>query len=620
MDEPDTGSGAPSDRVDGLQRALLVSPSTDLVARLTQVLHEQFSADVLAEQTSGRADDRLEGVDLVVLDVADPASAAAELRRRSPAVAILVVGREASAPVGADAVLDRATLAGDAVAVPTVVAAITTALVRRAAAYAVERWRGVAVQLLDEMRAAAALVDPAGEIVAANAAWRELATDSAEGSYFLVCRPATGTDGPYAAQAQEGVRRVLRGELERFTLDHPCRSAGDERWYRLQVTALPQVGGALLQHVDVSSDGAAGAGISLRDPLTGLANRQLLHDRLTQALAGGAQADHLVVVAGFDIDQFTRVNETWGQAAGDELLRGVAVRLEQLTSAGDTIARAAVDEFDIVHPGVPSTEGALEWARELATAFDEPFPLTSATVAVTASGGVYVAGPQDTADDVLRNLDAAVRAAKREGHGRLRLWSDDLVGDDEGRLRTEQELREGIDAGQFQLHYQPVVDLRQRRVVGVEALLRWYHPEAIRLPDTFIPIAEDSGLIVPLGGWVVEEACRQAALWAGEGLALDIAVNLSARQVAHPDTIATIERALATSRLDPYRLLIEVTETAVVEDAEAAKVALDTGGGARGTGGDRRLRYGLQLAALPQALPDPGAEDRPGLRLRHGHQ
>jgi diguanylate cyclase (GGDEF)-like protein len=282
-----------------------------------------------------------------------------------------------------------------------------------------------------------------------------------------------------------------------------------------------------------------------------------------------------VVVAGFDIDQFTRVNDTWGHAAGDELLRQVAARLEQLTSAADTTARTAVDEFDVVHPGAASTERALEWARELATAFDEPFALTAATVVATASGGVHVARADDNADDVLRKLDAAVRAAKHDGRGQLRLWNDELDRGAERRLRTEHELREGIEAGQFQLHFQPVVDLRQRKVIGVEALLRWYHPEGIRLPETFIPIAEDSGLIVPLGGWVIEQACRQAASWAAEGLVLDIAVNLSARQVSHPDTVATIERALAASRLDPYRLLIEVTETAVVDDAEAAKVALD---------------------------------------------
>src|SRR3954452_2222680 len=167
-----------------------------------------------------------------------------------------------------------------------------------------------------------------------------------------------------------------------------------------------------------------------------------------------------------------------------------------------------------------------------------------------------------------------MHAAKSEGRGRVRLYSDDLGRGAQSRLRTEQELREGIAAGEFALFYQPVIDLRLRKVVGVEALLRWLHPDGLRMPDTFIPIAEDTGLIVPLGGWVVEQACRQAVAWNTANLDLEMAVNLSARQVSHPDTIATIESALRAAKLDPSRLLVEVTESAVVEDAEAAQQAL----------------------------------------------
>ena len=158
--------------------------------------------------------------------------------------------------------------------------------------------------------------------------------------------------------------------------------------------------------------------------------------------------------------------------------------------------------------------------------------LTGASVAMTACVGLFVAAPSDTVEEVLHGgLAVAVRVAANDGAAPRRVYTDELGRGVASRVRSERELRDGIAAGEFALHYQPVIDLRQRKVVGVEALLRWGHPDGIRMPDTFIPIAEDSGLIVPLGGWVVEEACRQTLAWSDAGLDLEMAVNLSARQV-----------------------------------------------------------------------------------------
>jgi diguanylate cyclase (GGDEF)-like protein len=447
-----------------------------------------------------------------------------------------------------------------------------------------QRYRRLAQQLLDSTGAATCLVDQNGDVVAVNRAWREFAVANgadptlmvAGADYAAVCAAATGTDATAAEEAANGLRQLLAGELPRFELD--CPVGDEQRWFRLVVSPLPEITGAVLRHIDISEQvrtSLALSHLSLHDPLTELPNRQLLADRITQALAWAGRVDLKVAVALFDLDLFKRINESWGYPAGDELLRAVARRLDQMATGMDTTSRLAGDEFVVVRPGVASVDEAQLWLQQLTTVFDEPFSLEGGTpVSVTAGVGLSVGGPPQTVDDLLRGADVAMHAAKTDGRGRTRFYTDDLGRGAEIRLRTEHELRAGIAAGEFALYYQPVVNLHERKVVGVEALLRWLHPDGVRMPDTFIPIAEDTGLIVQLGGWVVEQACRQAVDWSAQGLTLEMAVNLSARQVSHPNTIATIEAALQRVGLDPFRLLVEVTESAVVEDAEAAQVAL----------------------------------------------
>ena len=302
----------------------------------------------------------------------------------------------------------------------------------------------------------------------------------------------------------------------------------------------------MLRHLDVSSGTGARSSGELHDPLTGLPNRQLLHDRLTEALDLGARASsQLVVVAGFDLDQFTRVNDTWGHAAGDELLRQVAARLEQLTSGSDTTARAAVDEFVVVHPGVASTERALEWAQQLATAFDEPFVLT-------ASGGQRDRlrrastwpAPTTPPTTSCSNLDAAVRAAKQRGprpaaavdrRPRTRRRDPAAYRARAARGHRGRSVRAALPAASS--------TSGSARSSASRRCCAGATPTASGCPTTSSPIAEDSGLIVPLGGWVVERGLPPGGrLGRQPGSTLDMAVNLSARQVSHPDTIATIER------------------------------------------------------------------------------
>jgi diguanylate cyclase (GGDEF)-like protein len=552
--------------VRSLQVTLLTS-SDELAERATAALGEQLSASVATlpgpvEGLAGHTD----GVGLVIVDLRDfeqsPQRSADAVRALAPAAAVLALTSSGSAaPEGTDGALelDLATSADQR----PLADAVRNALSHQQTRAEADRFRAMAMSLLEATGHASALTDETGRVVAGNQQWTQ-------GADVDLLVPAAVT-ARTAHDATEGLGRVLAGELERFELDYPAGGG----WFRLLATPLKGIPGALLSRIDLAAGTRTTESSPLSDALTGLPNRRLLHDRLTQALAESGLVERQVAVALFDLDQFKRVNATWGHAAGDGLLRQVAQRLDQLVARTDTLSRFADDEFVAVRPGVATSEEAQEWVAQLSTAFDEPFALDgTAPVTMTACVGLYVAAPSDSVDAVLQGLDVAVRAAHNDGRGRTRVYTDDLGRRVASRLRTENELRDGIAAGEFALHYQPVIDLRQRKVVGVEALLRWDHPDGIRMPDTFIPIAEDSGLIVPLGGWVVDEACRQTTRWARAGLNLEMAVNLSARQVAHPDTITTIAAALLKAGLDPRRLLVEVTESAVVEDAEAAQQAL----------------------------------------------
>jgi EAL domain-containing protein (putative c-di-GMP-specific phosphodiesterase class I) len=207
-------------------------------------------------------------------------------------------------------------------------------------------------------------------------------------------------------------------------------------------------------------------------------------------------------------------------------------------------------------------------------ALARPFAVNGSSIAVSASIGVAVSVPSQSPDDLLQAADAAMAEAKSRGPGHITLHSDALQEGIHLRLRTEVELREALKHDELVLHYQPVVDLKRGVTTGVEALVRWQRADGLRMPDTFIPAAEASGLIVPMGVGVLQEACHQGALWRRQGLDLDVAVNLSARQVTHPDVVGTVQETLRRSGLPPQRLMVEVTESTVMEDADAAEVAL----------------------------------------------
>ena len=311
---------------------------------------------------------------------------------------------------------------------------------------------------------------------------------------------------------------------------------------------------------------------ALHDPLTGLPNRVLFVDRLEHALARLGRQQSLCAILFLDLDHFKLVNDSLGHQVGDELLAAAAPRLKQALRSSDTVARFGGDEFGVLLEDVASERDAIETAERIAAIFARPFVLSGSEHFVTTSIGIALARGGEQADELIRDADAAMYRAKDRGRARYEVFDEGMRGRAIERLRVENDLRRALERGELRLEYQPVVSLLDFAIVGVEALLRWRHPERGEIsPAEFIPIAEENGLIEPLGRWVLEQACRQAALWyqaRPDAAPITMSVNLSAVQVTRrslPDIVASV---LRTTGLDPACLSLEITETVMVRDAD----------------------------------------------------
>lgn len=313
--------------------------------------------------------------------------------------------------------------------------------------------------------------------------------------------------------------------------------------------------------------------LALHDALTGLPNRALVLDRAERMLAHIAREPGMAAGALFvDVDGFKHVNDNFGHAAGDTLLRVVGERLQSAVRAQDTVGRLGGDEFVVLVESSAREETADMLADRLVEALRRPVALDERhpAVAVTASIGVAV-GRYETSDALLRDADLALYAAKAAGKDRYSLFDAGMHSDVEGSVALEVDLATALQNEQFFLLYQPIFDLASGRINSVEALLRWRHPvQGIVAPDRFIPLAEESGLIVSIGRWVLEEASRQSALWARAGREIGISVNVSAYQLGREEFGGDVRHALAESGIDPSCLMLEITETALMRDVSAA--------------------------------------------------
>jgi diguanylate cyclase (GGDEF)-like protein/PAS domain S-box-containing protein len=351
----------------------------------------------------------------------------------------------------------------------------------------------------------------------------------------------------------------------------------DGSWLHAEILATnllhdPTVKGVVLNTRDVSERRRLEEQLThqaFHDPLTGLANRALFRDRVSHALALAQRRGSPVTVLYLDLDDFKNVNDSLGHAEGDRLLIAVAERFLACARTADTVARLGGDEFAILIEGGDAGEGLPD---RLAAAMSHPFSLSGNQLRVTASIGVATAGAGDSADDLLRNADMAMYAAKRHGKGHAETYESRMYADIRERLDLEAALRLAIEGQELTLFYQPIVNLKSGSIYGLEALLRWEHPRFGRLlPQHFIPLAEETGLIVQLGAWVLAEACRQIQVWriAYPDLRLQVSVNISGRQLEGAGLTDALRQTLTSSGVEPTAVVLEITESVLMQQTDA---------------------------------------------------
>lgn len=303
------------------------------------------------------------------------------------------------------------------------------------------------------------------------------------------------------------------------------------------------------------------------DPLTGLPNRLLFEDRLSQAIAHSQRHGKLAALLYVDLDRFKIVNDNLGHATGDMLLQQVAQRLQHCVRQSDTVARVGGDEFTLVLNELQNSQGAVQVAQKLLEALKEPFIVRGQELFVTASIGIslYPADGNRT-EDLLRKADSALYRAKANGKNGYHLYEAERRPARLNGFKLESQLRKALERGELSLHYQPQIALTSGKVVGMEALLRWRHPELGSIPPAkFIPIAEESELIVPIGTWVLQEACRQNKAWQRAGyMPFKVVVNISKSQLERPDFVQAVSQALGDNDLEPNWLELELTESPLV--------------------------------------------------------
>ena len=403
---------------------------------------------------------------------------------------------------------------------------------------------------------------------------------------------------------------------------------GDSQWRDVEAVVSnqldrPSVAGYVAKIRDITERKefeAILAHRALHDPLTGLANRQLILDRAEQMLSRVQRTFEPVAAYFIDLDNFKDANDSLGHDAGDKLLQAVAARLSAMLRSSDTVGRLGGDEFVVLVDGVSPDPGPTMMAERIRDALREPFRVEgydALPITVTASIGIAT-GHRNSAQELLRDADIALYRAKAAGRNGFAVFEPAMQSEVIDRLELRSDLEAALREGQYFLLYQPIVDLDDLRIRGVEALIRWRHPQrGVIPPDDFIPLLEESGQIIEVGRWVLDEVCAQATRWHRSGHPITVSANVSMRQLESDRLVGDVEEALVRSQLGSSWLTLEITESTLMRDARrhGQPAAAAEGGG--GQHRHRRLRHRVLLAGLPPPVPGRRPEDRPLLRVGH---
>jgi diguanylate cyclase (GGDEF)-like protein/PAS domain S-box-containing protein len=379
-------------------------------------------------------------------------------------------------------------------------------------------------------------------------------------------------------QIQASLGAAAGGHQQRLSL-RLRNPNGEFQWFETLLRPIPDASGGVGQLQSSSRDISERRAFevqlehqALHEPLTGLPNRTLFMDRVHQAITRGRREGTRVAVMFLDLDRFKVVNDSMGHAVGDRLIAAVAHRIKETVRSADTVARIGGDEFGVLLEFNISNQDASLVADRILKQMEPPFTMAGTEMFISASIGIAFSAPEiETPEDLLRYADVAMYRAKDDGSGRYRIYDPDIDARATRRLEIETELRQALERDQLIVHYQPLVSLNSGLVSGVEALVRWEHPERGRVgPDEFIPLAEETGLIVPLGYWVMRRACEDRRLFETAGTLAEtvlISVNLSTRQFEQPDLEDQVRRILVETDTDPDRLQLEVTESELMQSA-----------------------------------------------------
>ena len=445
---------------------------------------------------------------------------------------------------------------------------------------------------------------------------------------LLGSRPLEFLHPTETESARTGISQLLSGDMPFYKREHRMvRRDGSIVSVLIDMTLVRDPDGEpsyyFVQVRDITDRKRAEEALAhqaLHDDLTHLPNRLLLVDRLAHSLARAERTGNNVAVLFLDLDRFKLVNDGLGHVVGDQLLVEVASRLTGSIRASDTVARFGGDEFVIVREDIADASEAVEFAERMVAVLHEPISLSGREHFATASVGIALGGAGSSAEQLLRDADAAMYRAKDLGRARIELFSHELQQQVAARFDLEAALRKAIERDELELLYQPIVRLADGQVVGAEALLRWHRAgHGVVLPSEFIPIAEETGMIVPIGTWALEHALTELQALTRQHGVVDwplLAVNLSALQLRLPTSLEMVREAIRGSDIDPSMLSLEITESALMGDIETSARAMHTlrelGREARG----RRLRHRVLVARVPQAAAGRLVEDRPLVHRR----